>query len=68
MGIVEFMVFVVVVVFIGWLAVWLLGRLAPGHPAIVDNVVWIIVVFIIVMTLANAVGLLGHDPMIPRIR
>lgn len=68
MGVIEFFVLVVIVVVLGWVAVWVLGKLAPGHPAIIDNIVWIVVVLIILVTLANAVGILGRDPQIPRLR
>lgn len=68
MGLIEFLIYVVIVVLVGWVAVWVLGRLAPGHPAIIDNIIWVVVVLLIVLMLAQAVGLMGHDPQIPRLR
>ena len=32
MGILEFFVFTVLVVLLGWVAIFVLGKLAPGHP------------------------------------
>lgn len=67
MGIVEFFVFCVIVVLLGWLAVFALGNLAPGHPSIIDKIIWFVVVLIIIVVLAQAMGLTGHDPRIPRL-
>lgn len=63
---VGLLLYIVVVVLIGWLAIWVLGRLAPGHPAIIDNIIWVAVVLVVVFTLANAFGLV--DAPIPRVR
>jgi hypothetical protein len=68
MGLIEFFVFIVIVVVLGWLAVWGLGQLAPGHPAIIDKIIWFVVVLLIVVVLFQAIGLVGHDPQIPRLR
>lgn len=68
MGVIEFFLFVVVVVLIGWLCIYGLATLAPGHPAMIDNIIWLVVILLIVIMLANAVGIVGHDPMIPRLR
>lgn len=68
MGVIEFFVFCVVVVVMGWLAVFALGKLAPGHPGMIDNIIWFVVVIVILAMLASAMGLLGHDPQIPRVR
>jgi len=68
MGVIEFFVVCVVVALLGYLAVFTLSKLAPGHPAQVDNIIWFVVVIVIVMILANAMGLLGYDPKIPRLR
>ncbi len=68
MGIVEFFILAVVVVLLGWLAVFALGKLAPGHPAMVDNIIWFVVVIVILVTLLSAMGLTGYDPRIPRVR
>lgn len=57
---------VVVVALLGWLAVWVLGRLAPGHPSIIDNIVWVVVVLFVVLVVARALGL--TDIPVPRLR
>ncbi len=57
---------VVLVVLIGWLAVWVLGQLAPGHPGIIDNIIWVVCVLIVVIVLARAFGLV--DVPVPRLR
>lgn len=68
MGIVEFFILCVVVVLLAALAVWAIGYFAPAHPPMIDKVIWGVAVFVILFALAQAVGLFGHDPMIPRIR
>ncbi len=68
MGVIEFFVFAVLVVVLGWLAVFAMGKLAPGHPSQVDTIIWFVVVLVIIVVLVQAMGLLGHDPQIPRIR
>ena len=68
MGVIEFFIICVVVVVLGWLAVWAMGQFAPGHPKIVDNIIWGVVVLVIVVLLVQALGLTGYDPKIPRIR
>lgn len=62
---IALLLYVVVVVLIGWLAVWALGMLAPGHPGIIDNIIWVVVVLIIVIVLARAFGL--GDVAVPRL-
>ena len=59
------LLYVVLVVLIGYLAIWVLGRLAPGHPALVDNIIWVVVVLVIVLVLARAFGL--SDVAVPRL-
>lgn len=67
MGVIEFFVLCVVVVFLGFLATYAMGALAPAHPLIVDRIVWFVVVLIILVVLVNAMGLMGFDPKIPRL-
>ena len=57
---------IVVIVLICWLAVWVLGMLAPGHPAIIDNIVWVICVLLVIVVLVKAFGLV--DIPVPRLR
>lgn len=68
MGLIAFLIYVVIVVLFGWVAVWVIGKLAPGHPVIIDNIIWVVVVLLIVLMLVQATGLLGHDSQIPRLR
>jgi hypothetical protein len=68
MGIIEFIVLVVVLVLVAYLAIWVMGQLAPGHPVIVDKVIWVLVVVILALMLLRAIGLMGLDPQIPRVR
>ena len=68
MGLIEFLVFAVVVAIVGWVAVFVLGKLAPGHPGIIDNIIWVVVVLVILLTLVRAMGLMAYDPQIPRVR
>ncbi len=65
MGLLEFGVFCILVVGIAYFLCWVAGKLAPGHPAIVDNLIWVLAVIIIVFQLAGALGL--HDVQIPRV-
>jgi len=57
---------IVVIVLIGWLAIYVLGMLAPGHPGIIDNIIWVVVVILVVIVLAKAFGL--ADVPVPRLR
>ncbi|HXJ74205.1 MAG TPA: hypothetical protein VNM37_15250 [Candidatus Dormibacteraeota bacterium] len=66
MGLIELLLYIVVVALIGWLAIWVLGQLAPGHPGIIDNIIWVVVVLLIVLVLVRAFGIL--DPPVPRLR
>ena len=68
MGLIEFFILVIVVVVLAALATWAIRTFAPGTPAIITNIVWCVAVLIIVVTLIQALGLLGHDPQIPRLR
>lgn len=61
----SLLIYVVFVVLIGWLALWVLGRLAPGHPPIIDNIIWVVVVLVIFITLIRAFGV--SDVPVPRL-
>jgi hypothetical protein len=67
MPVITLLIYIVLVALLGFLAVWVLGKLAPGHPAIIDNVIWVIVVLIIVLQVLTAFGLLGSGPLVPRL-
>jgi len=60
------LLYVVVVVLIGYLAVWVLGKLAPGHPSIIDNVIWVLVVIVCILVILRALGV--ADVPVPRLR
>jgi len=57
---------VVVIVLICWLAIYVLGMLAPGHPAIIDNIIWVVCVLLVVVVLVGAFGL--ADVPVPKLR
>jgi len=59
------LLYVVLVVLIGWLAIWVMAKLAPGHPALIDNIVWVAVVLMIVLLLWRAFGI--GDVPVPRV-
>ncbi len=67
MGVFELFVYIVIVAVLGFGAVWVLGKLAPGHPVIIDNIIWVVVVLVIAVVLLQAFGLAGHDPRVPRL-
>ena len=67
MPVITLLIYIVVVVLLGFLAIWVLGQLAPSHPAVIDNVIWVIVVLIVVIEVLNAFGLLGAGPVVPRL-
>lgn len=65
MGFFAFGVFALITIGIAYFLTWLAAKVAPSHPAIVDNIIWVLAVCIIVFELAGAVGL--HDVQIPRV-
>ena len=67
MGFFAFIVLCFVVCAIAWLGVWLISYFIPGVPAIVPKIIWGVAIFIILMTLLRATGLLTYDPKIPGI-
>lgn len=67
MGFVEFLIMAGITVGIAYVAILVLGLLAPGHPALVDQLIWGVAILIIVMALLKATGLTSHDPVIPRL-
>ena len=64
----AFIVLVVIVAALCWLAVWALGYFFPGHSAIFDKLIIGVGVLIVLANLFAALGLLGYDPMIPKLR
>jgi hypothetical protein len=67
MPLLTLLIYVVLVVLLVYLAVWVIGKLAPGHPPIVDNILWVVCVLIIVLMLLQAFGVMGSGPMVPRL-
>ncbi len=61
----ELLVYIVLVVLLGYLAVWILGQLAPNRPAVIDRIIWVVVVLVVVLTLLRAFGI--ADPAVPRL-
>jgi len=57
---------IVVIVLICWLAIWVLGQLAPGHPAMIDNIIWVVCVLLVILLLAGAFGV--ADVPVPKVR
>jgi hypothetical protein len=68
MGIIELFIYIILVAVIGYVAVWVLGKLAPAHPAILDNIIWVVVVLVILLVLLQAFGVARFDPQVPRLR
>ena len=67
MGFVEFLIMCLVTAAIAYVAVWLLGHFLPGHPAVIDTIIWGIAVLIIIVALLKATGIMSYDPQIPKV-
>ena len=67
MSLIAFFVIVLVCCVAAWGLCWALAKL-PGVPAFVPIIVWAVACLIILVTLAQALGLWGVNPMIPRVR
>ena len=68
MGLIAFLVLVLVVAVIGAVAVMLLRLIAPSAPALFERIIWLVCMLVVVLVLAQALGLWGHDIQIPRVR
>jgi hypothetical protein len=68
MGVIELFVYIVIVVLLGGGAVWLIAYLKPDHPAMIDKLIWLVVIVLVVFALITAFGLAGVDPRVPRLR
>lgn len=68
MSVISLFILIVVVVLLGWLLIWILGMLAPGHPGIIDNIIWVVVVLVVIFYLLSALGITGGGPTVPRVR
>jgi hypothetical protein len=63
---VSLLLTIVVVVLICWVAVWIIGQIAPGHPAVIDRLIWILCVVVVALVLIQAFGI--ADVPVPRVR
>ncbi len=69
MGFGAFLLFCLVVLGLAYLAVAVIQYFYDNQPpAIAIKLIWGVALLIIFYTLATALGLFGHDVMIPRIR
>jgi VIT1/CCC1 family predicted Fe2+/Mn2+ transporter len=68
MGLIEFFVYVIVVVLAAAAAQWVIATYAPGTPEIIKKSVWALAAVLVLVMLAHALGLWGYDPQIPRLR
>ena len=50
-SLISVLISVVVLVLIGYLVIWILGALAPGHPDIIDRLIWVVVVLLSLLML-----------------
>ena len=67
MGFLEFLIMCFITIAIAYVAVWALGHFLPGHPAIVDTIIWGVAVLIILVALLKATGVMHYDPQIPKV-
>lgn len=67
MGIVELFIYIIIVVALGIGANWLVDYLGP-HPAIINKLIWLVVIIVIAVVLIQAFGLMAYDPKVPRLR
>ena len=65
MGFFAFGAYALLTICIAAFIVWAAGKLAPNHPVLYDNIIWVLAGFIIVFELAGALGL--HDVAIPKV-
>jgi hypothetical protein len=63
---VSLLLTIVVVVLICWAAIWILTQIAPGHPAVIDRLIWVLCVVVVALVLIQAFGI--ADVPVPRIR
>ncbi len=66
MGLVQLLIYCVIVVLLIGAAIWVIGYLAPDHPPLIDRVLWVLGVVIVLLIVWQALG--GHDIAIPRVR
>jgi hypothetical protein len=64
--VVSLLLTIVVVVLICWAAIWILTQIAPGHPAVIDRLIWVLCVVVVALVLIQAFGI--ADVPVPRVR
>lgn len=67
MGFLAFGIFCFITLAMAWIIIWVLGYFLPGHPALVDKIIWGIALLMIVLKLLAVTGLMAHDPQIPHV-
>jgi hypothetical protein len=63
---VQLLLTIVLLVLLCAAAVWVMGQLAPGHPPIIDRLIWVVCVILVAFVLISAFGLV--DIPVPRFR
>jgi len=66
MGLIEFFIIVIVCCVLAWAATWAAKYFEA--PAFVPIVIWAVACIVILVTLARALGIMGIDPQIPKLR
>ena len=56
MGLIEFGITIVIVALIGWVLIVALDHLAPSHPAVLNHLIWAVVVIIALVKFVALVG------------
>lgn len=56
MGLVEFGITIVILALIGWVLNVALDHLAPGHPAVLNHLIWAVVILIALVRFVAVLG------------
>ena len=67
MGFGAFIIICFVVVAIAAVGTWALRKFVSECPPIVHTIIWGVAIFIIIVTLLKATGIMSHDPQIPQL-
>lgn len=68
MSLISFLVFVIVVIAITWIATRAIASFFPGTPAQLPNLLWLLALVIILVGLAQALGIGCTDIRMPTLR
>jgi hypothetical protein len=63
---ITLLLYIVMVVILCAGAVWVMGQIAPSHPAIIDRLIWVLCVLLVAIIIFQALGLV--DVAVPRLR